>query len=168
MSDLRCCTVSRICWNHSTSFGGHSLLVPLGPPLISPSDVAVSWDCYIYHNCPLLLYVWLVSQLLLVSLELAVPQDLGLFVLNAFRCVFYLDSGTSNPQSAQFFLHTIPATLLCRSANAVLGCNLTPCYYVLDCLSVYLESFLQWQNPAKGPFLRCKYPVLCAILWVSL
>lgn len=44
------------------------------------SDGSVTWDCHIYHHCPLLLlvihhYDWIVSQTLLVSLDLKVPQD---------------------------------------------------------------------------------------------
>lgn len=44
------------------------------------SYVAVSWDCYIYHHCPLLLpvnrhSVWLVTQQLLVSIDGYVSQS---------------------------------------------------------------------------------------------
>lgn len=44
-------------------------------------DVFVCWDCNIYHNCSLLLFinyhcVWLVDQ------QLLVPQDFSAVVLN--------------------------------------------------------------------------------------
>lgn len=117
-----------------------SALVLLNFLLRLLSDVAVSWNCYIYHNCSPLLFinhhcVCLVGQQLLVSLELEVSWDLspcswppsvvspsstlGLLVHVQHRCsctLFKLHGCAS-----QFMLSQLAAYILLLCAGLSLG-----------------------------------------------
>ena len=85
-------------------------------------DVAIDWNCYIYHYCLLLQFVdhhnvQLVShRRYKVSLYLEVLQDLNSVILYHFNCE------TSNPNSAQMFL----CTILWRFMYAIFACILHP------------------------------------------
>uniref|UniRef100_A0A674P3J4 Kinesin-like protein n=1 Tax=Takifugu rubripes TaxID=31033 RepID=A0A674P3J4_TAKRU len=129
ISDL----VSAICWSHLLSLGVTAPSVPittgttvsfmahiLSISSFSPwyfsgfscsffPDVAITWDCYIYHHHCLLVfihhhYVRLVGHHHLVSLDLEVHRILACLFSSTFGGVSHLVPGTTRPYSVQMFL----------------------------------------------------------------
>lgn len=133
--------VFAFCWIHSLTLGVTAPVAPLplrlpltSPPtsvpvvpsgsrtsqhsVLLPSDGTVSWDHRICHNCPPRLpvshhYVWLVSQQLLVSLDLEISQDLssvvcsirtwGLVIHTSRRCSWTLSGALGHASQCTLF-----------------------------------------------------------------
>lgn len=76
-----------------------------------------------------------------------------------------------NPQSAQTFLDTVPATRLCLSEFMVPGCNVTPCCCVQDCLwGTFAQSYPAgwWVGGGVVPVGRALAPPWFFLLLMSL
>ena len=103
------------------------------------SDVAIAWDGHIHHHCcPLMFihyhYVRLVIHHQLIGLDLEVPHDLNLLVLNhLWRCLL------SWPWGLESILGTdVPVYDTCSLVVVFHVCfacqDLTPCCVVLYCV----------------------------------
>jgi len=124
-------------------------------------DVAVTWNCYIYHFCLLLKFVnnhnvWLVSHW-----QFKPNRVLALSFSTTSGGISHFDFWTFNPYSAQMLLYTIPATWLWRSMYAVPACIFHPttmCWRPLCTAwtrgSVWFASGL-YCSSAQGLFLSC-------------
>ncbi|KAF7650745.1 hypothetical protein LDENG_00121310, partial [Lucifuga dentata] len=147
-------------------------------------DVAVSWDCHIYHDGPLLLlvnhhHVWLVSQQLLFCLELEVPQDLSSAILNHLwwclpfglrdvQSIFGTDVPVHYPSHLVMPLSCILSQLASYTlllCAGLYGVSLHSLH--MGVLSAVVDPCL-YGSGAEGLLLCCHDQSLCAVFQTSL
>ena len=122
-------------------------------------DVAVTWNCYIYHFCLLLKFVnnhnvWLVSHW-----QFKPNRVLALSFSTTSGGISHFDFWTFNPYSAQMLLYTIPATWLWRSMYAVPASYTR--YHVLDCIrGLFAQLAPGVQAGVVDPGLFCSWAAM--------